>query len=96
MLIPNTIREKDAPLPRYLQFGEGWLLPLEIAEMAGNGVKDIISLQPFGCISNHIVAKGVYRQLKDKYDLNMLLLDYESGTSEANIQNRLELFLSNN
>ncbi len=83
------------PVPLYIQFGEGWLLPMEIAEMAKSGVKDVISMQPFGCISNHIVAKGAYRQLKDTYDINMLLLDYEPGTSDVNTVNRLELFLSN-
>ena len=92
--IEQAIAEKDNPLPMYLQFGEGWLLPLEIVEMSKSGVKDVISVQPFGCISNHIVAKGVYRQLKDQYDVNLLMLDYESGTSEANVKNRLELFLA--
>ncbi len=94
--IDEALREKDNPLPLSLQFGEGWLLPLEIVEMVKEGVKDVISVQPFGCISNHIVAKGIYRQLKDEYGVNMLLLDYESGTSEVNNSNRLELFLSKN
>ncbi len=94
MTLAEATKTLDAPMPLYLQFGEGWLLPMEIAAMANEGVKDIISLQPFGCISNHIVAKGAYRQLKDTYDVNMLLLDYESGTSEVNNLNRLELFLS--
>jgi predicted nucleotide-binding protein (sugar kinase/HSP70/actin superfamily) len=79
-----------------LQFGEGWLLALELVEMVTHGVKDVISLQPFGCISNHIVAKGIYRELKDQYGANLLLLDFESGTSRANVLNRLELFLSDN
>jgi predicted CoA-substrate-specific enzyme activase len=96
VLIGEALKAKDEPLPPYLQFGEGWLLPLEISEMVKGGVKNVISLQPFGCISNHIVARGVYRQLKDKYDANLLMLDYESGMSEVNTANRLELFLSNN
>ncbi|GBD92281.1 hypothetical protein BMS3Abin04_03016 [bacterium BMS3Abin04] len=83
-------------MPQYLQFGEGWLLPMEIAAMSHEGVKDVISVQPFGCISNHIVAKGEYRELKDKYGVNMLLLDFEAGTSQVNTENRLELFLSSN
>ncbi len=96
VLIGEAIRHEDEPLPQYLQFGEGWLLPLEISEMVKDGVRNVISLQPFGCISNHIVAKGVYRKLKDEYNTNLLLLDYEPGTSEVNTTNRLELFLSNN
>jgi predicted nucleotide-binding protein (sugar kinase/HSP70/actin superfamily) len=95
-LIPEALKNKDDILPGYLQFGEGWLLPMEIASMSREGVKDVISVQPFGCISNHIVAKGVYRQLKEDYGVNLLLLDYESGTSNTNTENRLELFLSEN
>ncbi len=95
-LIDEAIKDNDNVMPQYLQFGEGWLLPMEIASMAKEGVKDVISVQPFGCISNHIVAKGEYRELKDKFGVNMLLLDYEAGTSQVNIENRLELFLSLN
>lgn len=94
--IEEAIKENDNVMPQYLQFGEGWLLPMEIAAMAHEGVKDVISVQPFGCISNHIVAKGEYRELKDKFGVNMLLLDYEAGTSKVNTENRLELFLSSN
>ena len=90
--LSKAVNRGSSPLPRYLQFGEGWLLALELVEMVTHGVKDVISLQPFGCISNHIVAKGIYRELKDKYDANLLLLDFESGTSRANVLNRLELF----
>ena len=89
-----AVERGSSPLPLYLQFGEGWLLALELVEMVSHGTRDVISLQPFGCISNHIVAKGIYRELKDKYDANLLLLDFESGTSRANVLNRLELFLS--
>ena len=94
MTLQEATESIEAPMPLYLIFGEGWLLPMEIAQMSKDGVKDIISVQPFGCISNHIVAKGAYRRLKDEYDINMLLLDYESGTSEVNNTNRLELFLN--
>ena len=92
--LSKAVNRGSSPLPLYLQFGEGWLLALELVEMVTHGIKDVISLQPFGCISNHIVAKGIYRELKDKYDANLLLLDFESGTSRANVLNRLELFLS--
>ncbi len=93
--LSDMVKNNHLPLPLYIQFGEGWLLSAEITEMINQNIKDIISLQPFGCISNHIVAKGIYRYLRDKYNANLLLLDYESGTSEANILNRLELFLLN-
>jgi predicted nucleotide-binding protein (sugar kinase/HSP70/actin superfamily) len=72
------------------QFGEGWLIPAEICSYAESGVKNIVSLQPFGCIANHIVSKGVEKVLKKYYpDINLLFLDFDSCTSEVNIFNRL-------
>ncbi|MDR0843150.1 MAG: acyl-CoA dehydratase activase-related protein [Acidobacteriota bacterium] len=77
------------------QFGEGWLLPAETVSFAKNGVSNVICLQPFGCISNHIVAKGVEKKIKTLYPhMNLLALDYDGGTSQVNITNRLLLFLT--
>ena len=77
------------------QFGEGWLLPAEIATYYHKGVHNVISLQPFGCIANHIISKGLEKKLKSKFPkLNLLSLDFDGGTSEVNVQNRLELFKS--
>lgn len=78
------------------QFGEGWLLPAEVAEYSRQGINHVISLQPFGCIANHIVARGVERRIKQVYpDMNLLSLDFDSGVSEVNITNRLLLFIDN-
>ncbi len=78
------------------QFGEGWLLPAEIAGYARNGIQNVVSLQPFGCIANHIVARGVEKKVKQLYpDMNLLSLDFDSGVSEVNVINRLFLFLDN-
>ena len=93
MPLKEVVKDDSKPMPLYINFGEGWLLAAEIVEMIKEKVKDVISLQPFGCISNHIVAKGIYRYLKDTFDLNMLLLDFEAGYSEANVLNRIKLFL---
>jgi predicted nucleotide-binding protein (sugar kinase/HSP70/actin superfamily) len=72
------------------QFGEGWLIPAEFASFARRGIKAAISLQPFGCIANHVVAKGIEKRVKDLYpDLNLLYLDFDGGVSEVNVQNRL-------
>ncbi|KAA6322301.1 2-hydroxyisocaproyl-CoA dehydratase activator, partial [termite gut metagenome] len=77
------------------QFGEGWLLPAEIVSFAKEGTNNVISLQPFGCIANHIVSKGVEKKIKTLYpQMNLLSLDYDSGVSEVNIINRL-LLLTN-
>ncbi len=76
------------------QAGEGWLLPSEVVAMAEAGINNIISLQPFGCIANHIVAKGVANKFLKLYpDLNFLPLDMDSGNSNVNIQNRLAFFI---
>jgi len=78
----------------YAQFGEGWLLPGEVMSMARQGVTHVVSLQPFGCIANHIVAKGIEKRIKALCpQINLLSLDFDSGVSEVNVRNRLLLFL---
>ena len=76
------------------QFGEGWLLPAEIISYMHCGANNILSLQPFGCIANHIISKGIEKKLKNMYPkLNLLSLDFDSGVSDVNIKNRLILFI---
>jgi predicted nucleotide-binding protein (sugar kinase/HSP70/actin superfamily) len=76
------------------QAGEGWLLPGEIAAMFESGIRNIICLQPFGCIANHVVGKGISSKLSKLYpELNLLNLDMDAGNSDANIQNRLDFFI---
>ncbi len=78
------------------QYGEGWLLPGEMVMYAEEGVKNVLSLQPFGCIACHLVSKGVSKRVRDLYpDINLLFLDMDADTSEANIHNRLEFFVRN-
>ena len=92
--IRDTARKADNIVSPAAQFGEGWLLPGDIMEMVDGGIKNIISLQPFGCIANHIVAKGIEKALLRQHpDLNLLTLDFDSGVSAVNITNRLLLFL---
>ena len=77
-------------------FGEGWLLPGEIAGLAEEGIDKVISLQPFGCIANHIISKGVERRIKELYpQMSLLFLDFDSNTSEANVYNRLHFMIQN-
>ncbi len=79
-----------------VQFGEGWLLPGEIVSFSHNGIYNVISLQPFGCIANHIISKGVEKKIKSLYpQMNILSLDFDSGVSPVNITNRLLLFINN-
>jgi len=76
------------------QFGEGWGIPAEFAEFARKGINSVVSLQPFGCIANHIISKGIEKRTRELYpNLNLLFLDFDSGMSEANIFNRLHFMI---
>jgi predicted CoA-substrate-specific enzyme activase len=75
-------------------YGEGWLIPGSIAELVEADVKNILCLQPFGCLANHVVAKGVQNRLKMRYpEINLLFLDCDAGASEVNFLNRMHFFL---
>ena len=77
------------------QFGEGWLIAGEAASCARRGINKVVCIQPFGCIANHIVAKGIEKRLKQFYsNLNLLFLDIDSGMAEVHLQNRLKFLLS--
>lgn len=77
-------------------FGEGWFLPGEICALAESGVEKVVSVQPFGCIANHIISKGIEKRIKQTYPrLSLLFLDFDAGTSAANIYNRLHFLLEN-
>jgi predicted nucleotide-binding protein (sugar kinase/HSP70/actin superfamily) len=77
------------------QYGEGWLIAGEIGTLVKEGVQDVLCLQPFGCIANHVVAKGVGTRLKENYpQLNLLFLDLDAGVSEVNLFNRLHFFIN--
>ena len=79
----------------HAQFGEGWLLPAEIISYAESGVNHVVSLQPFGCIANHVVSKGIENKIKKLHpQLNLLSIDFDSGVSDVNIENRLHLFIN--
>ncbi|MDR0680361.1 MAG: hypothetical protein LBG15_00695, partial [Dysgonamonadaceae bacterium] len=76
------------------QFGEGWLLAGEIAGFAQRGINRVVCVQPFGCIANHIVAKGIERRLKQFYpEMNLLCLDIDGGMAEVNLHNRLHFLI---
>jgi len=76
------------------QAGEGWLLPAEIIAMVRQGIEHIVCLQPFGCLANHIIGKGLEKRLKKLYpNLNLLYIDMDPGITEVNILNRLHLMV---
>ena len=76
--------------------GEGWLIPAEMGALAHSGVENIICAQPFGCLPNHIVAKGMSRAIKqDNPEANIVAIDYDSGATRVNQENRIKLMLAN-
>lgn len=77
------------------QTGEGWFLTGEMLELIHNGVNNIVCTQPFGCLPNHVVGKGVIKELRRRYPLsNIVAIDYDPGASEVNQLNRIKLMLS--
>ena len=78
------------------KMGEGWLLPAEMLELADSGVENIVCTQPFGCLPNHIVGKGMMKPLKEANPrMNIVAIDYDASASHVNQENRIKLMLSN-
>ena len=77
------------------QTGEGWFLTGEMLELINMGVPNIVCIQPFGCLPNHIVGKGVIKEIRHRYPMaNIAAVDYDPGASEVNQLNRIKLMLS--
>lgn len=77
------------------QAGEGWLLTAEMLELLETGVNNIVCVQPFGCLPNHITGRGIIKSLKARYPAaNVFAIDYDPGASEVNQLNRLKLMMS--
>ena len=74
--------------------GEGWLLTAEMLELIESGTANIICTQPFGCLPNHIVGKGMIRRLRQLYPKsNIVPIDYDPGATRVNQENRIKLML---
>lgn len=77
------------------QTGEGWLLTAEIVEFMQEGIQNIMCVQPFACLPNHIVGKGVIKTIRNKYpEANIIPIDYDPGASETNQTNRIKLLIT--
>lgn len=76
--------------------GEGVLIPAEILHHAEEGCRTFVILQPFGCLPNHVVGRGISKRLKELYpDAQILPLDYDPDVSFANVENRLQMLIMN-
>ena len=79
-----------------VKMGEGWLLTAEMLSLIGEGVRNIVCAQPFGCLPNHICGKGMMKPLKELYpDVNVVAVDYDPGATRINQENRIKLMLAN-
>lgn len=77
------------------QMGEGWFLTAEMMELLDHGVNNIVCIQPFACLPNHITGRGMIKGLKELYpDANIAAIDYDAGASEVNQINRIKLMMS--
>lgn len=77
------------------QYGEGWFLTGEMVELITSGVTNILCVQPFACLPNHVVGKGTIKMLRKTYpQANIAAVDYDSGASEVNQLNRIKLMLA--
>ncbi len=77
------------------QTGEGWFLTGEMIELINEGAKNIVCAQPFGCLPNHVVGKGVIKKLRKEFPgSNIVAIDYDPGASEVNQLNRIKLMLA--
>ncbi len=97
---PHDFEELRRYADRYInqgvKMGEGWLITAEMAALAESGTENIICTQPFGCLPNHIVAKGMMRVIKEAYpQANIVAIDYDPGATKVNQENRIKLMLAN-
>ena len=96
---PMEIAEIAEKASRFLslgnQMGEGWLLPGEMAELMDTGVENIVCVQPFGCLPNHIIGRGMFNAIKKEYPkANLISIDYDSNISKVNQVNRIKLMIN--
>lgn len=95
---PTTIQKKARKAEELVslgnQSGEGWFLTAEMMELIENGVKNIVCVQPFACLPNHVVGKGMIKPIRRRYpEANITPIDYDPGDSEVNQINRIKLMV---
>ena len=92
--MPDLVRASDLIIHHTFDAGEGVLIPGEILHHAAHGCTSFLILQPFGCLPNHVVGRGIAKRLKELYpQANILPLDYDPDVSFANIENRLQMLI---
>ena len=93
----DLVKDSDSIIHHTFDAGEGVLIPGEIIHHAKHGCKAFVILQPFGCLPNHVVGRGITKKLKEMFpDVQILPLDYDPDVSFANVENRLQMLIMNN
>ncbi len=93
-LIEELAQESDDLMHHTFDTGEGILIPAEILHHAKKGCRNFVILQPFGCLPNHVVGRGMTKKLKEMFpDIELLPLDYDPDVSFANLENRLQMLV---
>ncbi len=78
------------------RMGEGWLLTAEMLEFIHMDINNVVCAQPFSCLPNHVVGKGMIRKIKDNHqDANIVSIDYDPSATKINQENRIKLMLAN-
>ncbi len=91
----KTVSLSEGYISHGVKMGEGWLLTAEMIELYESGVSNIVCTQPFGCLPNHICGKGMMKPIKKKNpSINIIAIDYDTGASVVNQQNRIKLMLT--
>ena len=96
---PASFEETEKGALEYIshgvKMGEGWLLTAEMVELIHSGAENIVCAQPFGCLPNHIIGKGMIRKIKEKNPkANIVAIDYDPGATKVNQENRIKLMVS--
>ncbi|WP_300745193.1 2-hydroxyglutaryl-CoA dehydratase, partial [uncultured Helicobacter sp.] len=92
----HTKKLADGYVSQAMSMGEGWLLTAEMLELIEQGVENIVCTQPFGCLPNHIVGRGMMKVIKEgNPQSNIVSIDYDPGATKVNQENRIKLMLSN-
>ena len=95
-LFDDTIKSRKGYISKGVKMGEGWLLTAEMIELVERGFGNIICTQPFGCLPNHIVGKGMMKEIRERNpEANIIAIDYDASASKINQENRIKLMLSN-
>ncbi len=95
-LFSHTKTLTDGYVDSAMNMGEGWLLTAEMLELIEQGVENIVCTQPFGCLPNHIVGRGMMKLIKERNpQSNIVSIDYDPSATKVNQENRIKLMLSN-